>query len=153
MLADPLERGPAVVDAGRERVLGCQPVVDGHHDGLRADGVRASDRVVGVQITERKTPAMVEDDDRQVAVLGDRRPVDADGDVGEVTVPDGALLDPHLRQQFRGWLQLAQFRAGDLDTVGDAERQRERVKQRLQGRVDLWAGGSRLCHGLTVRIN
>ena len=85
-------------------MLGGQPVVDGHHDGLRADGVRASDRVVGVEIAERKTPAVVEDDDRQVAVLGDRRPVDADRDVGEVTVPDGAILDAQVRQHLLGGL-------------------------------------------------
>ena len=107
VLGDPLQRGPAVVHAGRERVLRGQPVVDGHHDGLRADGVCAGDRVVGVEVAERKAAAVVEDDDRQVAVLGDRRPVDADRDVGEVTVPDGAILDPQIRQHLRGCLQLA----------------------------------------------
>jgi hypothetical protein len=94
---------------------------------------------------------VVEDDDRQVGVLGDRRPVDAGRDVGEVAAADRAFLDPHLRQQFRGWFQLAELLAGHLDPVIDGERQRERVEQRLQRRVDLWSGGSRLRHGPTVR--
>ena len=83
VLGGPLQRRPAVVHPGRERVFRGEPVVDGYHDRLGADGVCASDRVVGVQIAERETPAVVEDDERQLAVLGDRRPVDADGDVGD----------------------------------------------------------------------
>ena len=52
-------------------MLGGQPVVDGHHDGLGADGVCTRDRVVGVEVAEREAPAVVEDDDRQVAVFFD----------------------------------------------------------------------------------
>ena len=48
-------------------MLGGQPVVDGHHDGVGADGVRTRDRVVGVEIAQREAAAVVEDDDRQVA--------------------------------------------------------------------------------------
>ena len=151
VLADPLQRGPAVVHPGRERMLRGEPVVDGHHDGLGADGVCAGDRIVGVQVAQRETAAVVEDDDRQVAVLGDRRPVDADRDVGELTVPDNAILDAQIRQHFRGCLQLAQLRARDLDAVGGVERHRERVDQCLQRRVDLRSGGGRLRHGPTVR--
>ena len=56
MLAHPLQSGPAVVDPGRVRMLGGEPVVDGHHDGLGADGVRAGDVVVGVQVAQAKPP-------------------------------------------------------------------------------------------------
>ena len=64
MLADPLQRGPAVVDAGWEGVFGGEPIVDRHHDGLRADRVRAGDRIVGFQVADRPAAAVVEDDDR-----------------------------------------------------------------------------------------
>ena len=107
VFADPPQRGPAVDHAGRERMLGGQPVVDGHHDGIGTDGMRAGDRVVGVEITERKTPAVIEDDDRQVALLGGRRPVDADRDVADLAVPDGSILDAQVRQHLLGHLELA----------------------------------------------
>ena len=47
------------------RMLRGQPVVDGHHDGLGADGVRAGDGVVGVQVAEAAPAAVIEDDDGQ----------------------------------------------------------------------------------------
>ena len=128
MLANPSQRGPAVVHAGWERMLGRESVIDGYHDGLRTDGMRSRDQIVGIQIAERPAAAVVVDDDRQVGVLGDRRPVDADRDVGEITMTDGAFLDPHVRKHFRGCLQLAELLAGHFDPVVDGERQRKRVE-------------------------
>ncbi|CFE41613.1 Uncharacterised protein [Mycobacterium tuberculosis] len=70
-----------------------KPVVDGHHDGLRADGVGAGDGVVGVQTAERPAATVVVDNHGQV-VANDRRPVDADRNVGEPVVANGPFLDP-----------------------------------------------------------
>ena len=107
VLGDPLQRGPAVVHPGRERMLGGEPVVDGHHDGLGADGVRAGDGVVGVQVAEAEPAAVVEDDDGQALSSATGRPVDANGNVGELAVTDRAVLDPQVRKHFRGHLELA----------------------------------------------
>jgi hypothetical protein len=64
-LADPLQRGPAVLHCGGEGMFGGQPVADGHHDGFRADGVRAGDGVMGAQVAQREAAAVIEDDDGQ----------------------------------------------------------------------------------------
>ena len=57
-----------------------------------------------------------------------------------VAVADDEVLDAQVRQHFRGRLQLAQFRARDLDAVVGGERQRERVEDCLERRVDLLVG-------------
>ena len=150
VLADPPQRRPRVVDALRERMLGRQPVVDRHHDGLGADGVGARHRVVGVQVADRPASAVVEHHHRQVVVLCYRRPVDAHGDVGDIPVVDGAFFDSHVRQRFRWRLQLPHLLAGYVYTVVGGELERERVQQCLHGRVDARPRGGGFSHGLTV---
>ena len=78
-------------------MFGSQPVVDGHHDGLGADGMGACDVVMGVQVADAPAAPVVEDHHWQVAVLLDRRPVDPDRNVVDVAVADDAFLDAHLR--------------------------------------------------------
>ena len=126
----------AVLDALRVRVFGGQSVVDRHHDGLGADGVRAGHVVVGVQVADAPTAAVIEDDHRQVVVLRDRRPVDAHRNVVDLTVPDDALLDPHLRQHLGRRSNGAHPFAGHLDTVVDGEFEGYRVHQGLEDGVD-----------------
>ena len=95
-----------------------------------------------------ETAAVVEDDDGQGLVWRSRRPVDPDRNVGEVTVTDRPLFDPQVRQHFRGYLELAQPRARDLDAVGRVEGHRECVEQRLQRRIDARSGDGRLSHAV-----
>ncbi len=150
VLTDPLQRRPRVVDALRVRMLGRQPVVHGHDDGLGSDGVGAGHRVVGVQVTERPAAAVVEHHHRQVVVLRDRRPVDAHGNAGDIPVIDGAFLDSHVGQRFRWRLQLPHLLTGHLDTVVGGELERECLKQCLHGRIDAGPRGRGFGHGLTV---
>jgi hypothetical protein len=58
MLGNPKRCGPSVFDRAGVGVLGCQPVVDGHHDRIRAYRVLAARAVVGVEIADDKAAAM-----------------------------------------------------------------------------------------------
>ena len=111
----PVERGPAVVERRRKRMLGREPVVDRHHDRARRVRELASDPVELLDVPDDPTAAVQHDEDRQTGV--GRRPVDAHryavGVVildredrlgrspghGEVEPPSGAChLDPVFRR-------------------------------------------------------
>jgi len=77
-----------------------QPVVDGHHDGVRADGVLAAGAVVGVEVARDEAAAVeIQDDGRSgalCAVIGiGWRPIDPDPDVARWTV-DVTVFNPQF---------------------------------------------------------
>ena len=65
VLDDPAQRRRGVVDGGRERVLGCQPVVDGDHDAPAPVGERSAVAIVGVETADHEPAAVVEDQRRR----------------------------------------------------------------------------------------
>ncbi len=83
-----------VADRGRPRRLRREPVVDAHHDGVRAGADRPALVVVGVDVADDEPAAVHEQHARQRAVPV--RPVDARGDVAVRRRDHGVLglLDP-----------------------------------------------------------
>ena len=60
----PLDGGVTVDYRRRVEVLGRQPVCDRYNDGAGAGGQFPADRIVGVQVAEPKSTAVVVDEDR-----------------------------------------------------------------------------------------
>ena len=58
VLGDPQRCGPSVFDGGGVGVLGRQPVVDGHHDRVGADGMLAAGAVVRVEVAHHEAAAV-----------------------------------------------------------------------------------------------
>ncbi len=129
----PFERGPGVLDPGRERRLRCEPIVDRHDGGPRLLCELAANLVVGVEIADRVAAAVVVDEDALgtgVAVdpyrdvtgrSGDRAiryVIDiwtgaGEGDEGEI--PVASFLDA----QFRRWRPFGGGRIDGFDDRGD----------------------------------
>ncbi len=60
VLGDPFPRRPAVVERGRERRLGCEPVVDRDDPDLRLLGEEPAQRVVAVEVAVDPATAVEE---------------------------------------------------------------------------------------------
>ena len=69
VLGDPQRCGPSVFDGGGIRVLGRQPVVDGHHDRVGAHRMLAAGAVVGVEVADHEAAAVEEQHDGQRATV------------------------------------------------------------------------------------
>jgi hypothetical protein len=81
-------------------VLGCQPVVDGHHHRVGADGVLAAGAVVGVEVAHHETAAVKENHHGLQGAIGMCcRPIDPDPD-GARWALDIAVFHPKF------WMQL-----------------------------------------------
>ena len=78
-------------------MFGCQPVVDGHHHRIGADGVLATGAVVGVEVAGDETAAVKEHNHRrrfEVSVIA-WRPIDSNVERA-VRPVDAAVLHPQL---------------------------------------------------------
>lgn len=60
----PSEGGDGIFDRGRERVLGCEPVVEGEHDRAGILAQRAAQDVVSLNVAENAAAAMHKKDGR-----------------------------------------------------------------------------------------
>ncbi len=81
-------------------MLGCQPVIDGHHDRVGAHGVLAGRAVVGVEVADDEPAAVKVQHDRLCCVIVGIgwRPIDPYSD-GARRPLDGPVLDPQLGMQ------------------------------------------------------
>ena len=66
----PLHGREGVLGGGGELVLGREPVVDGHHDAPGAVAQIARDRIVGVEVADDVSAAVVVHERRQAASIG-----------------------------------------------------------------------------------
>ncbi len=95
-------------------MLGRQPIVDRHHEGVGADGVLTGRAVVGVQVADDEAAAVEEHHHGRRGVIG-WRPVDPDVDRPGRPV-DGAVLDTKFGMEAAA-RQVSQGRPGRVDTV------------------------------------
>ncbi len=65
MGSDPLRHGPAILERGRELVLGGKPVVHRDDDALGPGGEAARDHVLGIEIADDEAAAMEIGDHRK----------------------------------------------------------------------------------------
>ena len=100
-------------------MLGCQPVVDGHHHRIGADGMLATGAVVGVEVAGDEAAAVEEQDHRwrfEVSVIG-WRPIDSNVERAGRPV-DAAVLHPQIGMKGAP-RQISQLPASRGDAVVD----------------------------------
>ena len=144
LVREPDERGVAVLDAGRERVLGSETVLDRHHHGARRVGGAERARMLELDRAEAEAAAVDVDDARPQRAVAALRHVDAHGERAMVgRAGDHAVLAAHalrggLRRggQLREHLQHHEPRGGHVGPVG-------RDRQQGNDRSDLGIVGAR----------
>ena len=94
VLGDPHQRGVAVLERGRERVLRGEAVVDRDHDRTDLGGDPAAVGVVEVEAADHEAAAVEVDQRRERVVAGAGRPVAAHPHLGRVLrAGDEELVD------------------------------------------------------------
>ena len=101
-------------------MLGCQPVVDGHHDRVGADGMLAAGAVVRVEVAHHEAAAVEKQHHRRpgafrAAIRMGWRPIDPDPD-GACRTVDVTVFHPQFGVHPTAW-QIAQSLPGGVDSV------------------------------------